>query len=91
VYCAVTITEVTEEEASQPGGRNPLKDLLDNITSEIVSKLANFGGKIQTVLQGVGRRWRRRILYLLDAGTAHSCPCPATFFASAIKHLPVTV
>ena len=58
------VREITDDK----GGLESLKEALDKITEEVVHRLANFGGRVQHVLQAVMRRWRHRIDRILNPG-----------------------
>lgn len=71
----IEVTDVTDEEpaheagALREAGGESLKEALDKITAEVIEKLATFGGRVQSVLQGVMKRWKRRIQGLLNPGS----------------------
>lgn len=66
----VEVREITDDK----GGLESLKEALDKITEEVVHRLANFGGRVQNVLQAVMRRWRWRIERLLNPGKRSEIP-----------------
>ena len=75
------MTDITDEEpAVAEAGRDPLKEALDRVTAEMIEKLATFGGRVQSVLQGVMQRWNRRIQGLLNPGVL------LCYSASCVQH-----